>query len=340
MNSMKMLKTTVPVLINFFNRPDQVKKVFEAVRQARPEYLFLSQDGARKGNVADSENIMLCRKIVENIDWDCKVYYNYSERNLGCGKRMSSAITWAFQYVERLIILEDDCVPSADFFKFSEILLERYKNDLRISMISAMNHLESYHNHDGDSYIFCNSGAIWAWATWKRQWELYDFNMETLKKTDWVNKIKSSSYPQYYKKDLITQGKNRIACLERGEKLSSWTFQYNMIRFLNHQLTIVPCENLISNVGLSGDSTHAVSSLKQMPKGLQSLFYMEGKKLEFPLRHPKYIYCDDEFDRKVWKKLGMNKGTAVYRKIEGIIRQIIFGDKKKLFGKFCKKIKG
>lgn len=330
---MKNRRTDVPVLINFFNRPEPLQKVFEAVRQAQPTYLFLSQDGAREGNVFDKENINRCRKIVENIDWDCQVFHNYSEENLGCGKRMSSAITWAFEYVERLMILEDDCVPGQDFFEFCSVLLEKYKDDSRISMISAMNHLEHYKNCDNDSYIFCNSGAIWAWATWKREWELYDFEMKFMRETDVFDKIRKSSYPRYYKNDLIFQGKNRFQCLEKGGKLSSWTFQYNMIRFLNHQLTIVPCVNLMSNVGLTGESTHASSSIKQIPKGLQSIFYMETGKMNFPLRHPRSMYCDDAFDRKVWRKLGMNKTTAVFRKIESIIRQLIYGNKKKLLTK-------
>lgn len=336
---MEKSSTSVPVLINFFNRPEPLKKVFGAVQKAKPQYLFLSQDGPRAGNKKDPENIELCRQIVGDITWDCKVFYNYSEKNLGCGKRMSSAITWAFEYVDRLMILEDDCVPSADFFSFSEVLLEKYKDDWRISMISAMNHLENYNTRDDDSYIFCNSGAIWAWATWKREWDLYDFDMKVLRNTDWISKVKKSSYPGYYKRDLISQGRDRIRRLEAGEKLTSWTFQYNMIRFMNHQLTIVPCVNLMSNVGLTGESTHASSSLKQLPKGLQSLFYMKARNMKFPMQHPEYVYCDDDFDRQVWKKLGLSRPVMVYRKLEGITRQLLYGDKGRLMKKIIQKIK-
>lgn len=331
--------TTVPILINFFNRSEPLKLVFEAVRRAKPKVLFLSQDGAREDNESDKMNIFKCREVVKNIDWDCKVYYNYSEENLGCGKRMSSAISWAFEFVDRLMILEDDCVPGDDFFPFCEELLEKFKDDLRVSMISAMNHLEKYENYNKDSYIFCNSGAIWAWATWKREWEMYDFSMPFMERTNAIEKIKTSSYPYYYKKDLIRQGKDRYSKYKEGQRLTSWTFQYNMIRFLNHQVTIVPSVNLMSNVGLTGESTHASSSIKQIPKGLQSLFYMKTGNMQFPLKHPEYMYCDDYYDRMVWKKMGMNTTTAVYRKAESIIRQFVFGDKKKLMIKFYKKLK-
>lgn len=336
---METTYTQVPVLINFFNRPAPLKKVFAAVRSAKPKILFLSQDGPRAGNATDEEKIAACREVVSQIDWDCQVYHNYSDVNLGCGKRMSSAITWAFSYVDRLMILEDDCVPGQDFFPFAQELLERYKDDKRISMISAMNHLGAYPEGD-DSYLFCNSGAIWAWATWKRQWDLYDFEMKFMESVDVLEKIRSSNYPSYYKQDLIAQGKDRYTRLRSGQKLTSWTFQWNILRFLNHQLTIVPRVNLMSNVGLSSESTHAVSSLQQIPKGLQSIFYMESGRLACPLQHPQHMCCDDAFDRAVWHKLGMPLPIAIHRKIAGIIRQLVYGDKKKLFGKLKKKLLG
>lgn len=332
-----MEKTSqVPVLMVFFNRSEPLKQVFEAVRRARPKILFLAQDGARSSNQNDLKNIELCREVVKDIDWDCEVHTNYSSENLGCGKRMSSAISWAFEYVDRLMILEDDCVPGQDFFPFCEELLEKYKDDERISMISAMNHLEKYENYNKHSYIFCNSGAIWGWATWKREWEHYDFNMKFVDELNAFDKIKASSYPRYYKKDLLKQGKNRKKVLDAGKKLSSWTFQYNMIRILQNQVTIVPSVNLISNVGLTCESTHASSNIKMIPKGLRKVFFMKIHEIAFPLNHPACVYCDDYFDRKVWALMGMPLHIAVWRKLSSMTRRIIFGGRKEIQKMFKK----
>lgn len=317
--------TDVPVLMVFFNRAEPLKKVFEAVRVAKPSKLFLAQDGAREGKASDVENVEKCRQVVSHIDWECEVFYNYSDVNLGCGKRMSSAISWAFESVDRLMILEDDCVPGADFFPFCEELLEKYKDNPGISMISAMNHLEEYHNFNDDSYIFCNSGAIWGWATWKRQWELYDFEMNFVDRLNAFEKIKNSHYLKCYKRDLLAQGIDRYKVLKEGKKLSSWTFQFNMIRFLNHQLSIVPSVNMVSNIGLTSESTHASGNIRQIPKGLRPVFFMPVHKMEFPLKHPECTYCDDLFDKKVWRLMGMPAHVGVYRKIESIIRRIMFG---------------
>ena len=123
------------VAIIFFNRPNTLKRVFEAVCKAKPKNLFLVQDGSR--GEEDEEKIKKCREIVEKIDWDCNVYKNYSDVNLGCGKRPQTGISWVFEHVERAIILEDDCVPQNSFFHFCDELLEKYADDKRVLMISA-----------------------------------------------------------------------------------------------------------------------------------------------------------------------------------------------------------
>lgn len=331
--------SNVPVLMVFFNRSKPLEKVFEAVREAKPKILFLAQDGAREGNVKDGQGITACREVVKNIDWDCQVYTDFSETNLGCGKRMSSAITWAFEKVDRLIILEDDCVPNHAFFPFAENLLEKYKDDERVSMISAMNHLEIYDDKKDDSYLFCHSGAIWGWATWKRQWENYDFNMGFIEDQNAFDKIKKSKFPRYFKRDLIKQGKNRLKVLKSGKKLSSWTFQFNMIGFLKDQLTIVPKVNMISNVGLTAESTHASSDIKMIPKGLRKVFFMKTHPIEFPLNHPEKVFSNDKFDKKVWRLMGMPFFVRIHRKLSSIIRRIFFGGPKEIKKMFKKVFK-
>lgn len=107
-----------PVLLVIFNRPDTTEKVFAAIRSAKPKKLYISADGPRAGNKDDIINCAATREIVKIVDWDCDVQYRFLEHNLGCGPGPSTAISWAFEREDRLIILEDDCVPSKSFFDF------------------------------------------------------------------------------------------------------------------------------------------------------------------------------------------------------------------------------
>lgn len=333
---MKPFKIDVPVAIIFFNRADTLQEVFSAVRKARPSKLFLIQDGARKDKVDEYEKVLACRKVVEEIDWECDVVRDYSDENLGCGKRVSSGLTNAFRKVDRLIILEDDCVPNQSMFSFCAEILERYKDDDRINMISGMNHLGTADFH-GDSYCFCKTGAIWGWATWKRVWDLYEFEMSFFKDDYIMDIFRNSRFSKYYINNSIAVGQARQASLDKGERLTAWTYQFGMLRHLYSQMVVVPNKNLVSNIGLSDETTHSVSSLKMVPKGLQRVFFMETPEMEFPLRHPKYMMENTVYDKQLWNIMGDSGRVAFARKIESIARQIAFGGKGQ-FSTFIKKI--
>ena len=126
---MKPFLIDVPVLILFFNRPNLLKAVFDQVRIARPSKLFLYQDGPR--NSQDMIMIKACREVVANIDWECEVYRFYQEKNYGCDPSEYISQKWAFSYVDKCIVLEDDDVPSISFFSFCKELLDRYEHDSR-----------------------------------------------------------------------------------------------------------------------------------------------------------------------------------------------------------------
>ena len=325
-------KIDIPVYLNFFNRPETFKYVFDAVKKARPSKLFLSCDGARKDNQNDMENITKCQKIAEDIDWECEVYKNYSKENLGCGMRMYTGISWAFEYVDRLIVLEDDCVPSEDFFKFCYELLEKYKDDDRIYMINAMNHLIEY-KATPNSYFF-GQGCCWGWATWKRAWQQMDFQMGFLA-DDYSMKCVERKYPFY--RNARKEGKQKSEILKSGKRLSSWTYQNGMGIALNSQMAIIPSVNLITNIGLTADSTHAVNNLNKLSKRTRAYFNAPLIPMEFPLKHPKFVIDDWNYYDLVQKKFK----PTVFSTVEGYARRIIYaekGDIKKMFKKALEKL--
>ncbi len=332
----------VPVAMVFFNRPEPLKQCFEAVREARPTKLFLIQDGARENNISDVENIAKCREVVSNIDWECEVKEIFSDINLGCGKRIYSGVKEAFESVDRLIILEDDIVASKDFFAFCAEMLERYKEDNRIIDIAGMNHC-GITQRCPYSYFFSEIGSCWGWATWKRSWDLMQFELDFLDDEYAVDCFMNSVYKnRKEKKRIIADGRNRKHILETGGRLSAWTYQFKMAGYLNSTLSIIPQKNLISNIGLTADSSHASGSLNKIPKGLQKVFFGKRYPMEFPLKHPNYVIEDNLFAKEVYKILGLTPVLSKTRKIEGIIRRIIFAEKgeiKKMFSKIFKRNK-
>lgn len=329
---MENWKIDIPVYLNFFNRPETFQDVFEAVREAKPSILFLSCDGPRKNRIDDINNIKKCKQIAENIDWKCDVYRNYSDQNLGCGMRMYSGISWAFQYVDRLIVLEDDCVPHLDFFQFCRELLERYKNDERIYMISAMNHLGIY-SETPNSYFF-GGGCCWGWATWKRAWNNMDYDLSFMA-DDYSMRCVERKYPSY--QNARKDGRERLKKLDKGQKLTSWTFQSGMAAALQSQFSIIPKNNLITNIGLTADSAHAVNNIRKLNRKTRMYFNAKTYAIEFPLKHPKYVVEDWHYYDLVQKKFK----PTIKDTIESYCRRIIFaekGDFSKIYKNAIKKI--
>ncbi len=333
------------VALFFFNRPEPLKKVFEAIKRNKPKILFLIQDGPRDNNLNDMAKVIACREIVETIDWDCEVHKNYSDINLTCDNRVFTGISWAFEYVEKLIVFEDDCVPSQSFIPFCEEVLERYKYDERVHMISGMNYLDEFKGTD-DSYFFSQTASGWGWATWKRVWTIveeqknYDFLLDEKLKVSVTNYIKSIGLKVNGIKNFISNVEKFREQNLANDKVNSWENALGIGMFLSASLVITPQKNLVSNIGLTDDSTHAVNSIKKISKKTQQLFFKKVYNIEFPLKHPKYVVRNVEYEKMHRKIVGANDFIIFSRRVEGILRRIVFSnneERKELIKKLIKK---
>ncbi len=237
-----------PILFLIFNRPDTTKQVFETIRKYQPKQLFIAADGPREEKKGEKELCEQVRKITSDIDWDCEVKTLFRNKNLGCGKAVSEAITWFFENVEEGIILEDDCLPNQSFFSFCEKMLENYRNDYRIMMISGTNRLDK--KEIENDYFFSQHFQIWGWATWKRAWILYDNKMEnwfSYKEKKVLNYVFGNKEISSYYSKMFDAGFLKI--------VDTWDIQWNYSCIFNHGLSISPKYNFIKNIGKAGTHT-------------------------------------------------------------------------------------
>lgn len=276
----------VPIVLIIFKRSRETEQVFEAVRLAKPSKLFVIADGPRKDKPEEQEMCMAARAVVDRIDWECEVFKNYSDVNLGCGKRVSSGLDWVFSYVDEAIILEDDCVPHPDFFSFCKELLYHHRSDTRIMGISghsASNALE-FNQPNPYSYYFSGYFGVWGWATWKRAWQHYDFQMNSwsqivsrgLLKN--VEVLSNSGQVKYWADQFQAKYDGLI---------DTWDYQWVLSCWMQNGLFIFPNHNLITNIGFSDAATHT----NKNPFG-----NAKPKHVSFPLKHPPFIIRDVERD--------------------------------------------
>lgn len=311
-------KIDVPVLITFFARPDTLERVFESIREARPSTLLLWQDGPRDGRKDDLINIQRCRSIVENIDWECKVYKNYHEKNMGCDPSTFLAQKWAFEMVDKCIIMEDDRVPVQSFYTYCKELLDKYEFDDRINHICGTNLLEDYKTCPYD-YFFAPFGST-TWASWRRvakQWdECYAFLNEEYS----LSCLESVVGNDFYKV-LMTNAKKHS---ETG--FQWWETILGMGCMLNNRVAIIPKRNMVTDLGLTSDSTHATAEFKLLSKDDRKMFYMKGYDITMPLKHPAYVVPDWNYVEELFKMNGIGHPfLRLAKKGEYVFKCILYG---------------
>ncbi len=280
----------VPVAILNFNRPDLTRRIFEVVRQIKPRHLLLIADGPRASRPDDIRLCAEVRAIFDEIDWDCEVSQKYSDTNLGSFKSNSEGLSWVFDTVEEAIIIEDDCIPSVSFFRYCEEMLERYRDDPRVGVITGYNLGFPTSGHKNDSYFFSAYALTWAWASWRRVWQQVDLDMSWWtpdKGQEMLQSLFRRSAEWHYWHALYER-------IHGGEMNNAWDYQLILSSFRHSQCCIIPSVNLVSNIGFGPDGTHVkdeASLMHNFPKG----------EIKFPLVHPVDVRRSHSVDYAIFR---------------------------------------
>lgn len=296
---MSEFQLTTPVVFMIFNRPHTTQQVFNEIRKAKPATLLVIADGPRLSKEDDGEKCAAARNIVEQVDWECQVLKNYSDTNLGCKQRVASGLDWVFSMVEEAIILEDDCLPHPEFFRFCQELLAYYRDDKRIMTISG-NNFQDGRRRTLDSYYFSRYAHVWGWATWRRTWECYHVDMKLwpeVRGGRWLFDILGSMRVDVKNGqccfDAIGSMKaiafwHKIFDYTYAGNIDTWDYQLLFASWLQNGLHILPNVNLVSNIGFGVDATHT--------KTVRKCANMPVEEIGFPLHHPPFMIRDAAAD--------------------------------------------
>jgi hypothetical protein len=282
-----MYNVKFPILFLIFNRPDETKRVFSEIAKVQPKKLYIAADGPRF-NKNEEDLCVMTKKIFDQIDWECEIKTLYRTENLGCKMAVHGAITWFFNNEECGIILEDDCLPSIDFFRFCDDLLIKYKDDFRIGHIAGSNLQNGIKRNEND-YYFSKLTHVWGWASWRRVWENYDLEMKSLDhaiSNDFLNVLTNKwIYKKVYYNILYKTQKNKI---------DTWDYQYFYSNIINSYLSIIPNYNLISNIGYGEGATHTTKK--------NSFSDLNIDKFPTDINHPNFFFQNIEADNYTLKK--------------------------------------
>lgn len=218
------------------------------LRTVAPIALYVSADGPRLGNMSDAANCQQVRDLIEMIDWPCEVKTRYLESNVGCGLAVSGAIQWFFENEEEGIILEDDTLPVPYFFLFAQEMLTKFRHDERVFMVSGTN---LYPKSTQDlNYFFTRYPSAWGWATWRRAWDLYDFEI-----SKWVDPVGRISVlgqiPGRVNRSYLSICFDEVA----SSSVDTWDYQWIFSGLSHSAFGVTAGQNLVTNIGVQG--THS-----------------------------------------------------------------------------------
>lgn len=247
-------KVKNPILFITFRRPSTTAAVFKEIRKAKPHKLYLVQNYPSSKSHEEQKKWMEVRAIIENIDWECEVIKLFRKEHLEVQESISSAINWFFEKEEMGIILEDDCLPTNDFYYFCDYALDKFKNNSNIFAITGDNFQDN--NFRGDSsYYFSKHMHVWGWASWRRAWKTYD-----VKISFWPEYKKSKNWKSYNNSLHEKKYWELIYTKTYLNKIYTWDYQWNLAIWKNNGMVVTPNVNLVTNIGFGSEATNTTAS--------------------------------------------------------------------------------
>jgi len=245
-----------PVVLVVYNRPMHTLEVLKKLREHNITNLYIFSDAPKSSQ--DAQAVALVRRLVHSIDWTKPKIIERAE-NFGLARNITEALDYVFERCDRLILLEDDCVPQRYFFEFMYACLEKYENNPKVFGICGYTVplpeqlLQSY---PYDLYFSPRIGS-WGWATWRRAWRHYEKDLHKLIETANSNNI-----------DLTQGGTDIPVLIEKfitGELKDVWTLNWVLSVYVNDGVYIYPTKSHIKNIGTDGTGQHCSRTTKYDP---------------------------------------------------------------------------
>jgi len=245
----------LPVLVTFFNRPAILEQLFVAISKRNDIQIFFACDGPR--NEIDKSKIEACWILVEK--YFGKVPPNRKlERssNLGCKNAMKQNIDWFFDRNEFGLILEDDCIPNHDFFKYLGYALLEFESSKNIICLAGTDFVPDEFNSSTGLFRESIFPMVWGWGTWAKKWSFYQLEIHDHKEVvslaaDRLFGPKSSIIKTYFENSFNM----RFREVNIGV-IDTWDYSLLASTWRNNFKSLQLNANLVVNSGFTTEATH------------------------------------------------------------------------------------
>lgn len=237
-----------PITVFVYNRPWHIRKTIEALRKnrlAKESRLFIFSDGLK--NEKDLNKVKEVRKYIKAIDGFKTITITERKKNFGLAESIISGVTKIINKYGKIIVLEDDLLPSPYFLKFMNEGLNFYEKEERVASIHG--YIYPIKGTLPETFFLKHPGC-WGWATWKNRWEFFEQDGKILLKELKDKKLTNAfdfNNTYFFTKLLKNQAEG---------KLDSWAVRWWASLFLKNKLTLYPKKSLISHIGNDNSGVH------------------------------------------------------------------------------------
>lgn len=248
------MATAYPALIVAFARENGLESLVTTSLKAGVKKFYIAIDGPRTDIHRESQSRM--HSYLDNIREveEVEIQIWQREINLGAAVGVLTAINWFFGNEEAGFILEDDLIPSIDFFNFTSLALDHYRDNPEVWLIAGSRMNPESVNPSVSEWS--HYPMIWGWATWASKWAVMSTKLI---------EINQPSLRNLFSKRMNFWWAGALRA-QRG-LIDAWDIPLAYAQIRERKFTVIPPVNLVTNVGFDSNATHTSGEV-------------------FPLNHP------------------------------------------------------
>ena len=158
------------VLIIGYRRVSSIETILETCVKSGVKKIYLTVDGPKYNSPFVFRDQQKIRDAVCEFEqkYGVEVKKRFLPKNVGISVNVLSGLDWIFSQESFVSILEDDCLPTEDFFTFSRNCFNLLENDHDIWLACGTQFAPSKLVHD--SWLLSSYFSSWGWTTTRQNW--------------------------------------------------------------------------------------------------------------------------------------------------------------------------
>jgi hypothetical protein len=236
------------VLVVAYLRPDNLRRILEISQSAGVTKFFISVDFPRNASMDDlklNAKVLSISRNFKSVS-GCEVHIFERKENVGCSAAVLSSCDWFFEHINYGIILEDDCLPTVDFFAYCSDAFPLIEDNQDVWLACGTQFAPPL---SSDSWVLSRYALTWGWATTKNKWNQISSSLN-----EPFTGLKASMERDISISESVYWNAGALRAI-RGIS-DAWDTPLVQKMLLKSKLAVLPRVALVSNIGNDSQATH------------------------------------------------------------------------------------